>query len=249
MKSILKPILLGVLIFISSCKEDKPNNKNSKAPLVIDLNAVVSTMPLELQTTLYTDHLNRNYKVELLKFYMTNWKLEKTDGSLIMLNEINLVDFSLDEPLNIEADIETGTYVNLHFGIGLDPSLNASDPVDFESSHPLSVAQNTYWTWVSKYKFFMLEGRVDAQGGTEPNSAFSYHTGFDEMYREVSISLDNLVFDNSGDSLHLELDVSKIINGTNGTIDFVTENSSHSLDESGLTEIISDNLVNSFTLQ
>ena len=54
--------------------------------------------------------------------------------------------------------------------------MNASDPSDFDSSHPLSIANNTYWSWASKYKFFMLEGRVDSQSDGI-DATFSYHSG------------------------------------------------------------------------
>ena len=253
MNVILKNLTLVALVLISSCKDEDEshinNNNNVKAPLVIDLSAVVSTMPLELQTRLYKDHLDRDYKVELLKFYLSNWHLEKTDGSFVSLNKTNLVDFSSDELFSLEAEIDTGTYQHLHFGIGLDSILNTSDPADFESSHPLSIAQNTHWNWVSKYKFFMLEGRVDPLGGANPSLPFSYHTGFDQSYREVSLPLHNLHINKSGDSLHLELDVANIVNGANGTVDFISENFSHSIDEMGISETISDNLVGSFSLQ
>jgi hypothetical protein len=53
----------------------------------------------------------------------------------------------------------------------------------------------------------------------------------------------------SGDSLHIELDVANIVNGANGTVDFVSENFSHSIDEMGVSETISDNLMSSFSLQ
>ena len=93
----------------------------------------------------------------------------------------------------------------------------------------------------------MIEGRVDTVGGTNPDLAFSYHTGFDNLYREVSIPLNNLFLDTEGDSLHLEFDIDKLLNGTSGTIDFKSTPFSHTLDE--VTETISNNLVTSFTLK
>ena len=184
--------------------------------------------------------------MELLKFYLSNWTLEKQSGELISIDQINLFDFSLEEAQNLETEIDTGTYVNLHFSVGLDSITNLSDPAEFESTHPLSIAQNTYWTWASKYKFFMLEGRIDTSGGWQPNQIFSYHTGFNDSYREVSIPLNNLYLDTTGDSLQLTLDLDKLINGDMGTVDFVDTPASHSLDE--VAETISNNLVSSFSI-
>jgi len=248
MKSIIQTsLVIFILLALNSCVKDKPKNHHTcAAPLVINLTSVVANQPLELQNGLYNDYLGRYYKVELLKFYLSNWTLEKQSGELISIDQINLFDFSLEEAQNLETEIDTGTYVNLHFSVGLDSITNLSDPAEFESTHPLSIAQNTYWTWASKYKFFMLEGRIDTSGGWQPNQIFSYHTGFNDSYREVSIPLNNLYLDTTGDSLQLTLDLDKLINGDMGTVDFVATPASHSLDE--VAETISNNLVSSFSI-
>jgi len=126
--------------------------------------------------------------------------------------------------------------------------MNASDPADFSSSHPLSIAQNTYWTWASKYKFFMLEGRVDTLGTQNPDVIFSYHSGFDSLYREITIPIEDLFVTSDGDSLILEFDLGTAINGDSGVIDFVDESFSHSESDFEIVERISNNLVNSFSI-
>jgi len=248
MKFIIKTSIVTLLLLsLNSCVKDEPKNPhNCAAPLVIEFSSAIANQPLELQNTLYSDYLGRNYKVELLKFYLSNWALEKENGELISIDQINLLDFSLEGRQNLETEIDTGTYVNLHFGVGLDSLTNSSDPADFENTHPLSISQNTYWTWATKYKFFMLEGRVDATGEEDPNQIFSYHTGDNTSYREISIPLNNLYLDSTGDSLRLQLDLDKLINGDFGTIDFVSTPNSHSLDE--ISEKISNNLVSSFSI-
>ena len=249
MKTLLNYCLIGAsLLFLNSCTKDEPKkHHNCDAELVIDLNVVISSTPLDLNLTLYPDYLNRNYKIELLKFYLSNWALENSDGITTSLEGLHLVNFESDEILNFEVTIDKGTYSNLHFGIGLDSLTNSSDPAEFESSHPLSISQNTYWSWASKYKFFMLEGRIDTVNGFNPNKVFSYHTGFNQLYREVTIPLNNLSIESDVDTLHLELDLDKVIHGDTGTVDLVNESTSHTLDE--ISEKISDNLVTSFTLK
>ncbi len=250
MKLIIKNSLFPILLvsLFSACDKDKPKaHHNCDASIAINLSTVVATNSLELQNALYPDYLGRNYKVELLKFYLSNWALEKSNGERHVINGVNLVDLSKENLLSLESDLDTGIYTMLHFGVGLDSLANASDPSEFESTHPLSIAQNTYWTWASKYKFFMLEGRVDTLSGMNPDLAFSYHTGFNNLYREVSIPLNNLFIDSQGESINIELDIDKILNGNAGTIDFKETPFSHSLDS--ITELISNNLVSSFTLK
>ena len=248
MKFIIKTSLVTLLLLsLNSCVKDEPKSPHScPAPLVIEFSSAIANQPLELQNGLYNDYLGRYYKVELLKFYLSNWALEKENGELIAIDQINLLDFSVEEMQKLETEIDTGTYVNLHFSVGLDSLTNSSDPADFENTHPLSIAQNTYWTWASKYKFFMLEGRIDTTGEEVPNQIFSYHTGDNASYREISIPLNNLYLDSTGDSLNLQLDLDKLINGDFGTIDFVSTPNSHSLDE--ISEKISNNLVSSFSI-
>jgi hypothetical protein len=201
-----------------------------------------------LNDTLYADHLGRKYRVELLKFYLSNWALEKKDGSMVSFGTVNLVDYSSENTLNIDAIIDTGVYVNLHFGVGLDSLMNASDPADFESSNPLSIAQNTYWFWASKYKFFMLQGRVDTLGGQDPDVIFSYHSGFDSLYREITIPLQDMYVSSEGDSVLLQMDLAQVLNGDAGIVDFVDQPFSHSESDFEIVETISNNLLNAFTV-
>ena len=81
-------MVLG-LFFVNGCKKDKSPSSDCKAPFVINMNVVVANDPLELQTQLYRDYKERNFKVELFKFYLSNWALEKQDGSMTTLNQIN----------------------------------------------------------------------------------------------------------------------------------------------------------------
>ena len=130
----------------------------------------------------------------------------------------------------------------------LDSLMNASDPVSFESSHPLSIANNTYWSWVSKYKFFMLEGRVDSQSDGVPNAVFSYHSGFNSLYREITLPLNEFDISSDGAYILLEFNLESVLYGEAGIVDFVSAPFSHSENNYEIVEIISNNLLNAFTI-
>lgn len=243
--------IFGVLILsvlFSACTKDELEKEYKKTTLQLEFNTHVNGDSFILNDQLYDDYLGRKYRVELLKFYMSNWALEKKNGTLVNFGDVELVDYSVDNGLDFEAIIDTGVYVNFHFGIGLDPETNASDPATFASSNPLSIAQNTYWTWASKYKFFMIEGRVDTLGLSNPDQVFSYHSGFDTLYRVITIPLEDLCLNSESETLAFEMDLNKVLNGENGTIDFVSESFSHSESDFELVERISDNLLSSFSL-
>jgi len=240
--------LLVSVLFFSGCKKQQLIRVCKKGPIHLSFNTCVNGEPFVLNDTLYDDYLGRKYRVELLKFYLSNLVLEKADGTITILSDVSLIDYNTHSLLDINTAVDTGLYVNLHFGIGLDSLMNTSDPADFSSSHPLSIAQNTYWTWASKYKFFMLEGRVDTLGTQSPDAIFSYHSGFDTLYKEITIPLEGLFITGDGDSLVLQFDLGTAVNGDAGLIDFVQESFSHSETDFEIVEIISSNLVNAFSI-
>lgn len=232
------------LILFCACDKDEC----SDAPFNLSFKTYVNQDQLVLNNALYDDYMGRKYRVELLKFYLSNCFLEKQDGTLIPIVDVALVDYGLATPLSIDLDVETDNYINLHFAVGLDSLMNASDPVDFDSSHPLSIVNNTYWSWASKYKFFMLEGRVDSQSDGIPDATFSYHSGFNSLYREITVPLNNFNISSDGAALLLELNLESVLHGDAGVIDFVSEPFSHSENDYEILETISNNLVNAFTI-
>ena len=232
------------LILFESCEKDECSN----APFNLSFNTYVSQDQFVLNNALYDDYMGRKFRVELLKFYFSNCFLEKQDGTLVPIVDVALVDYASTSPLSIDIDVETGNYINLHFAIGLDSIMNASDPVEFESLHPLSIANNTYWSWASKYKFFMLEGRVDSQSDGIPNVAFSYHSGFNSLYREITLPLNEFNISSDGGSISLEMNLETILYGEAGIVDFVTTPFSHSENNYEIVEIISNNLMDAFNI-
>lgn len=237
-----------VICLIFSCEEDPKIHDFELAPLQISLRTNINGAPFIMNVPNYTDHIGRPYQVELLKFYLSNLFLEKNNGSMVELAKVCLLDYSNDSLLIINTTLDTGQYVKLHFGLGLDPTLNASDPVNFVSSHPLSIAQNTYWTWSSKYKFFMLEGRVALSDNTIPDQVFSYHSGFDTLYREINLPLDDFFIGSEGALISLEMDLGKVINGSAGTINLVENSFSHSIENFEIVETLSNNILDAFSI-
>tara|TARA_B100000900_G_C20511616_1_gene688263 strand:- start:358 stop:1104 length:747 start_codon:yes stop_codon:yes gene_type:complete len=232
------------LILFGACDKDDC----SHAQLNLSFSTNINQDQLVLNDVLYDDYMGRKFRIELLKFYFSNCVLEKQDGTLVPIVDVALVDYASTSPLSIDIDVETGNYINLHFAVGLDSLMNFSDPSDFDSSHPLSISNNTYWSWASKYKFFMLEGRVDSQSDGIADATFSYHSGFNSFYREITISLNDFNINSDGAAVLLELNLESVLYGEAGIIDFVIEPNAHSLNDYETLEIISNNLLNAFTI-
>jgi hypothetical protein len=84
-----------------------------------------------------------------------------------------------------------------YFSLGVPGSLNDSTgslaiPAwQYGDEHPLSAAQNMYWSWKPGYVFMKLEGRIDLDGDGQYVSAgetFSIHTGLNSLLRTLSLA-------------------------------------------------------------
>ena len=80
------------LFFFNSCQKEEPNNcsdsTSDKTPLVIYFNTLVKNEQFVLNDSLYNDYLDRKYRVELLKFYLSNIALEREDGLLDSISDV-----------------------------------------------------------------------------------------------------------------------------------------------------------------
>ncbi|MAJ98898.1 MAG: hypothetical protein CMD07_06515 [Flavobacteriales bacterium] len=249
----MKYFTLFFLIVFTSC--NKETDKDSKkVNFNIKLNTSVNNYDLILGKPIldypqYLDSHERPFKIELLKFYISNISFKKENGDYVYLDDVFLIDYSNNMTLLVSFDIPSGVYSNFSFGVGLDSLLNSSDPSSFSYDAPLSISQNTYWNWANKYKFFMVEGRVlNSISDSLTPDIFSYHTGFDTLYRNIIFNLNSMQISNSNDTLNLELDLLKVFNGEYGSIDFVNQSFSHSESEFEIVEIISNNLIDAFTI-
>ncbi len=234
-------LFIALLILASSCSKD------GEGEVALSIAPSYNNTPFELNKV-YTNHMDQYVKYELVKFYLSNIELVDENDEVHPLADVILYDFA--DPTSIIANVAEGNYKALNFAIGLDSTTNATDPNSnsLDVEHPLSYAQGTHWGWASKYKFVMLHGRID----TEPREAtelfeksFAYDTGFDELYREVSLTQNFTVEKDGNLDLQLNLNMDQIFNKTH-SIDMFEVNQSHSLTE--VAEQISDNIALCFDL-
>ena len=68
------------------------------------------------------------------------------------------------------------------------------------------------------------------------------------MYREITLPLNEFDISSNGGSISLELNLESVLYGEAGIIDFVSAPFSHSENNYEIVEIISNNLLNAFTI-
>lgn len=189
---------------------------------------IVSNGQPMLINSVYTDSTGYLMKIELLKFYISQIKLTDTDNNELLVKDVGLID-AQNGIYSVEFDVKEGNYNKIKFGIGLDSALNASDPTSFPSSHPLSVYQNTFWSWSTQFRFIMFEGRSDTiiDATQNLNHSFIYHTGTNPLYTtfEKNISI-NISVDNPHEEI-IVLNINQLFYNDSSPIDIKSESLTH----------------------
>jgi len=171
-------LLLTFMLFVLvGCKKDKPDP-------IIDPTPTSGTVKLKFDHkwgmtwdafTMNTEHIHPSTSEAItfttLKYYISNVKLKKEDGTwweqpesyhLITVDDNTVPEISLE-------NVPTGNYTEIEYMIGVDSTRNVSGA----QTGALSTTNGMFWSWTTGYIFIKAEGTSpDA-----PSDFFSYHIG------------------------------------------------------------------------
>ena len=226
MRRIFFPILSAAII-MSSCKKDDPAqyNPNVKGPLSVEFDNIAGSADLQLNTGTYTNAAGESFTVTKLKYYVSNFILTRTDGTVYTVPQDDsyfLVDESDATTHEPELEVPEGEYKTLTFTVGVD-SLRSTMDVGHRTGvlDPTAAGGDMYWTWNSGYIFFKMEGTSPAS-----SMGFMYHIGGFGGYSSSTINnIKTITLDltargvpqvKSGKqtNIHLMVDILKMFNGT-----------------------------------
>ena len=145
-----------------------------------------------------------------------------------------------------------GSYEKFMVGIGLDQTLNASDPVSFEQGHPLSAAEAMYWSWAAKYRFVRIDGKANENAivGDTTDLLIAYHPGADDFYDTRTFEKPFVLVEGETTELVINLDMAKVFDGPGGAINVPTEPQTHTApDDYDLAVKFSKNFVAAFDVK
>lgn len=201
--------------------------------LRLDMHLTWGGEPFALGQTA-TDHNGHTIRLENLQFYLAELELRDASGNWQTLEDIHLVDFNNEEPFVLE-EVPWGSWDAMRFGLGIPPDLNTGiDPASYPNDHPLSVAGSAgmFWTWASGYIFAKYEGKFAPNGEGDLIEPFSYHTGADSAYRQVTLELPDYKTlycePRTLTVLNLELDAARCLYGPADSIDVIADPITHS---------------------
>ena len=167
------------LLAISSCKKDNnpEYDPNLKANLSVEFDNIAGADDLRLNTGIYTNALGESFSVSKLKYYVSNFKLTKTDGSEYIVPQEScyfLIDEADEDTHDPVLNVPEGEYRSISFLLGVD-SIRSTLDISQRTGvlDPATTASGMYWDQNSGYIFFNLEGVSTASA----TGTFIYHIG------------------------------------------------------------------------
>lgn len=255
MKKLIFAIAILSVVF-TSCKKD-PDDEVTPAPttpaattgsLKLEFEHMVDTNALTLNTVDYINANNDTFKVTKFKYYISNIKLTKTDGSVFTQPEsYYLVDEATAASKVITiANVPNGTYNSVSFMIGVDSTRNVSG----SQTGALDPANGMFWSWSSGYIMAKLEGSSNQSGAS--NKSLTFHTGgfsgANSVLRTVTPSFNGATANVSSTltpEVHYICDLSKFFKGAS-TTNFATTHTVHM--PGMMAKTIADNYANMFSV-
>ncbi len=243
MKLIRTGILL-VVVFFASCK------KNQHGDLTIEFHTQLDGSDCDLMTP-FTNSAGQQLKIELLKFYISDIVLVNNKGDEKLLSEIELITIDNNGDASMTFEAPVGDYETLKFGIGVPAPLNEADPSNYnDEGNPLNTTEGMYWDMNAMYRFVSIDGRYDIEPDGTDDGTLSYHSGYEDSYRNYTFSIQKEVEKNGSATIAVLIDLKKIICASGNEIDVVSTPYYHgNLTDFYLSIMLSDNFQSAISVE
>ncbi|MDJ1480972.1 hypothetical protein QNI16_10805 [Cytophagaceae bacterium YF14B1] len=178
---------------------------------------VVGSLPLALNATQYTNAAGESFYVKTFKYYVSNIKFIRADGSeyaqpesYYLVNEGDSASKTFTIP-----NVPIGTYTGVNFMIGVDSTRNVSGA----QTGALDALNDMFWSWKTGYIFVKMEGT--SPSSTASGNRIEYHIGGFQNpnnIRTATFSLGNnklYIKSDSTSSIHFQTDVGQLFQTPN----------------------------------
>jgi hypothetical protein len=255
MKKIKLILILSALISlvgITSCNDKTVEPTNQTQSLSLNFSAKVGTKDLDYTSSFTTD-AGARYTVSMFRYYVSNIRLIKSDGTEYPINN----KYLLVTPSVANYDlgqVPVGSYKGIKFSVGIDSVTNHADPTVYPVTNPLAIQSPAiHWSWNSGYIFMMIEGSCDTTVANNDVLTYGqyshgmfYHIGMDPLLRTIDLS--NAAFTVSSANsatVSISADLNKVLKN----VDIKTENASHTMGSMPLATRIADNISSAFSVK
>jgi hypothetical protein len=215
--NILKYITLaGVCMVIASCGgKDPVVQPDPEATVLFSISNTVKGGPISRSTSSHTNAAGNTYKIDLLKYYVTNITLVDDKGMETNYKNYNLIDaFDVNSTaFLLPQKVVNGNYRKLVFYVGVDQERNHSGAQE----GALSASNGMLWTWTFGYIFYKLEGYYTSPSTTTA-APYRNHLGTDSALTRIEIPI---LMDVKGvdRKINLNFDIDKVMGDASNKID------------------------------
>ncbi|HSZ25655.1 MAG TPA: MbnP family protein, partial [Cytophagaceae bacterium] len=255
MKNKIALLVLAIvnILILGSCKK---KSENDPQPSTMKQSASLKITPVSGNNSLnfdsvYTTNSGQKYTVSTFRYYLSNIRLVKEDGSEYPISE----KYFLVNPSTSDYDlgqVPVGNYRGIRFSVGIDSLTNHKDPTTYPENDPLAIqSPGMHWSWNSGYIFMMIEGSCDTTANNSDvlnygqySHGMFFHIGMDPLYRNVDLISTFTVGTDNAKTIALKADINTFFNN----IDLKTQNKSHSMGSMSLATTAADNIPNMFSI-
>ncbi|UII25701.1 hypothetical protein LVD15_20695 [Fulvivirga maritima] len=257
---IFKYIYISVLCssMLMACGDDdnEATPEGGQAILEFDNRVGMANLNLDTEDYPYTNALGQDFNVNMLKYYISNIKFSREDGTeyTFPLSEDGsegyyLVDEEDQSTMFLHLNgIPEGDYTGVTFTVGVD----ADRILEGAQTGALDVTNDMFWNWNAGYIFMKFEGHSPVS--TEDNQVLEYHVGgykadseqptLADNVKQISLNGDFTISENKEPQIHVVVDILKFFDSPN-TIDFSVNASRHS---PAASIDVAENYVDAFVL-
>lgn len=228
MKSLQYILVLVAFTFgIMACEESDTIDPNATNDLALEFENVVGDKALMLDDATYKNANGDEFTVSEFNYYVSNFKLKKTDGTIVTLpkddNYFLIQESKTASKIITLKNVPAGDYAEVSFVIGVD-SLKSVSPVE-ERVGALAEGNGMYWRWNSGYIFVKMEGS-SPQAPADPSgkNIYRFHIGGFGGYDSptvnniktstLALTTAAKVRADQSPTVHLIVDAMKLMNGS-----------------------------------
>ena len=250
-------VMVGLLLATTACADKEKENSGQTGILELTFQGNFGANPLMMYAREYPYEAGMAVRFQLFRFYLSDLTLLRAPGETLnglKVKDISIVDFK--DVQSVEAaqkgvtirleGVPAGNYGGLQMGIGVSPTLNKTQPSNYNTKHPLS---DNYWSWALGYIFTRIEGTADADGDGRLTDKITFHIGGDPYYRTKEFDKSITIKAGEITKLNFAVDLRRVlVAAPDNFLDFRKVTIDHT-NRPELAHFISDNLRNAIELK
>jgi hypothetical protein len=251
-------LLIAGLIAIQSCKKNDPENEPGPenqpvktGTLMAHLHTYIADTEVDDYGIVYTNLEGRKISLDLAQLYLSDFSLEKADGSVYSLPDSVVILQTQEQETYILAKVPVGNYKTVRFKFGLPADQNAT----IYNRNNIAFGDTAMWFGNAGenkgYAFLNLKGKIDtsafANGTSQSMTPFQFKIGTEKLGSDITMPEKPFsVMPDQTEYVHILIDYDKVFSGIDlrnfGNLNLTTLSDS----DTPLASKVATNILNAF---